>query len=269
MTLNWTTLNKLTINNSLAPWSVIQGLLSINGLDIATGDIKVTNISDSAESQLSAFDNPQTNGRGFLSFFNRWRNLSMTVYIKWTDRQNLIENIDLLRKNCYTPQVNLDWKIDWEIRRIKVNCTSFPETFNHYTVDWIKLDVWFTTLEPFWYKIDNQSTSINWQTADFREEITNQWTAVSQIVAYIIFQNSDTTELKMKVGDQEIILDETFSDNDIIKIDGEHKQVLLNNVLIDYSWIFPELKQWTNFFDFTINGTFTADVLILNKKNFI
>lgn len=269
MTLNWTTINKLTINKSLVPTSAAQGLLSINGLDIATGNIKATNISDSAESQLSAYDIPQNNGRGFLSFFNRWRNITMTVYVKWNDKADFIANIDLLRKNCYTKNSILDWKIDWEIRRIRVNCSSFPQTFNHYNIDWIKLEIWFTCLDPFWYKIDNQSTSIFQKTESFREEITNQWTATSEINAYFIFGATDTTELKMKVWDEEIILNYNFSWNEIVKIDGENKLVLVNDVSVDYSWIFPELKQWTNFFDFTIDWTFIVDVFILNKKNFV
>ncbi len=269
MTLNWTTLNKLAINKSLVPATAGQGLLSINGLDIASWNIKATNITDSAESQLSAYDIPQNNGRGFLSFFNRWRNITMTVYVKGVDKADLIKNIDLLRKNCYKSESILDWKIDGEIRRIKVNCTNFPQTFNHYNVDWIKMEIWFTCLEPFWYKIDNQSTSIFWKTSSFREEITNEWTAQSEVNAYFIFGTTDTNELKMKVGDQEIIINETLSDNDIVKVDGENKEVLINEVSVDYSWIFPELKQWTNFFDFTINWTFTVDVIILNKKNFV
>lgn len=269
MSLNWTAINTLAINKSLVPATAGQGLLSINWLDIASWNIKATNISDNAEAQLSAYDIPQNNGRGFLSYFNRWRNITMTVYVKWEDKQDLIKNIDLLRKNCFKEQSILDWKIDGEIRRIKVNCTSFPQTFNHYNIDWIKLEIWFTCLDPFWYKIDNQSTSIFWKTETFREEITNEGTAESEVTAYFIFGATDTTELKMKVWDEEIIINESLNDNDIVKIDGENKEVLINEVSVDYDGIFPQMKQWTNFFDFTINWTFIVDVIILNKKNFV
>ena len=73
----------------------------------------------------------------------------------------------------------------------------------------------------------------------------------------------------MKIWDDEIIVDHAFSNNDILKIDWENKRVYVNDVEIDYSWIFPFMTSWTNFFNFTIDWTFVCDVLILNKKNYV
>ena len=218
---------------------------------------------------MSAYDIPQNNGRGFLSYFNRGRQISMTIYVKWVSESDFIQKVDSLRKVCYTPNALLDWKRNGEVRRIKVSCTSFPQNFQHYNKDWISFDVSFTALDPFWYKLDNQSTSIFWQTGNFQEEITSDGTAESEIISYIIFQNTNTTQVKMKVWDEEIIVNHSFSDNDILKIDGEEKRVFVWNTEIDYDGIFPTLKQGTNFFNFTINGTFSADITILNKKNYI
>jgi hypothetical protein len=57
----------------------------------------------------------------------------------------------------------------------------------------------------------------------------------------------------MKINDYEITVDHTFSNNDVLKIDGENKRVYVNETSIDYSGIFPFMGNASNFFTFTIN----------------
>lgn len=267
--INTSPLNTLAINSWILPQIASSWILTLNWLDIATWNIKATNIQDDTIVNVSWYDIPQNNWRGFLSNFKRWRQIKMTVYIKWDNQSDFIANLDAFRKACFTPNANLDWKRDWIIRRIKVNCTSNPQNFNHYNVDFLKLEVSFESFEPFWYRLDNQSTSIFWQTDSFQEEVTSIWTAQSDVIAYVLFWNTDSTQVKMKIWDNEIIIDNTFWNNDILKIDWEKKRVYVNDSVIDYSWIFPFMSPWTNFFNFTINWTFSCDVLILNKKNYV
>jgi hypothetical protein len=98
-----------------------------------------------------------------------------------------LKNLDSFRKACFTKNATLDWKRDGVIRRIKVNCTSNPQVFEHYNVNFARFNVTFTSFDPFWYKIDYQSTSISGKSATFQEEITNQGTAQSDVKAYILF----------------------------------------------------------------------------------
>lgn len=267
--INTSPFNTLTLNSWEAPTTASQGVLTLNGLDIATWDIKATNIQDNAITNLSSYNIPQNHWRGFLSYFKRWRTISMTVYIKWSNESDFISNLDIFRKACFTENAVLDWKRDGVIRRIKVNCSSNPQSFQHYNIDFLRVDVTFESLDPFWYKLDNQSTNISAQTSSFQEEITAIWTAQSEVVSYLLFAATDTTQVKLKIWDDEIIVDHTFVDNDILKIDGENKRIFVNETEIDYSWIFPFMVAWTNFFTFTINWTFTCDALILNKKNYV
>lgn len=266
---NENSLNTDTINGGDIPVTATQGTLVLNWLDIASADIKATNISDTTAVNLSAYDIPQNHGRGFLSYFKRWRTIAMTVYVKWDSESDFISNLDTFRKACYTPEAKLDWKRDGVIRRIKVNCTSNPQVFQHYNNTFLKLEVTFESLEPFWYKLDKQSTTISSKTASFQEEITNEGNAQADVVAYVLFWSTNTTQVKMKINDYEITVDHTFSNNDVLKIDGENKRVYVNETSIDYSGIFPFMGNASNFFTFTINWTFTADVLILNKKNYV
>lgn len=267
--LNISWINTVAINSWKLPRAIASGVLTLNWLDIATWDIKATNIQDDTIVNVSWYDIPQNNWRGFLSNFKRWRQIKMTVYIKWANQTEFIANLDAFRKACFTPNAVLDWKKDWIIRRIKVNCTANPQIFNHYNLDFLRMEVSFESLEPFWYRLDSQSTSIFAQTASFQEEITSIWTAQSDVVSYILFWNTNSTQVKMKIWEYEIIINHTFANNDILKIDWEWKRVYVNDTVVDYSWIFPFMSPWTNFFTFTMNGTFTCDVLILNKKNYV
>lgn len=267
--INTSPLNTLPINSWETPTTAAQGILTLNWLDIATWNIKATNIQDNAIANLSSYNIPQNHWRGFLSYFKRGRTITMTVYIRWDNASDFQTNLDAFRKACFTENAVLDWKRDGEIRRIKVNCSSNPQNFQHYNIDFLRVDVTFESLEPFWYKLDNQSTNIFAKTASFQEEITAIWTAQSDVVSYILFWTTNTTQVKLKIGDDEIIVDHSFSNNDILKIDWENKRVFVNDVEVDYFWIFPFMTSWINFFNFTINGTFVCDVLVLNKKNYV
>lgn len=267
--INTSPLNTLPVNSWEIPVTAAAWILSINWFDLANANVKATNISDNAIANVSSYDIPQNHWKGFLSYFKRGRTISMTVYIKWDSVSDFQERLDAFRKACFTKNAFLDWKRDDVVRRIKVNCTSNPQSFDHYNIDFLRVQVTFVALEPFWYKLDNQSTSIFNQSSSFQEEITNIWTAQSNVVAYVLFWTTNTTQVKMKIWDDEITIDHSFSNNDILKIDWEKKRVIVWTTEIDYSWIFPFMIAWTNFFEFTINGTFTCDVLILNKKNYV
>lgn len=267
--LNTNPLNTLAVNEINAPSSVAQGLLVIGGLDISSGSYGVTDIQDLPISDVSGYDIPQNNGKGFLSSFQRGRNITMNVYISWEDKNEFIKNLDAFKKACYTENTLLEWRYDDEIRKTKVNCVSNPSVFNNYNINFIEVKVSFVAYEPFWYKDSYQSTSVFSQTADFQEEISTIGTAESEVVAYILFWATNTTQVKMEIWENEIVIDHAFSDNDILKIDGENKRIYLWGQKLDYSGIFPYMSPGQNFFKFTINGTFTCDVLILNKKTYV
>lgn len=267
--LNTNPLNTYPLNATKAPVTASQWILTLNGLDISSGSIKATNIQDNAIANVNSYDIPQNHGKGFLSYFKRGRAITMTIYIKWSSVSDFISNLDAFRKACFTENAFLDWKRDWVVRRIKVNCTSNPQVFNHYNIDFLKVQVSFEALEPFWYEIGYQSTSITDQTASFVEEISTLGTAQSDVQAYVLFETSNSTEVKMKISENEITVNHNFSDGDVLHIDGENKRVYVWETSVDYSGIFPFMWTGSNFFDFTINGTFNCDVLILNKKSYV
>ena len=267
--LNLNPINTAPLNSWGIPWTASQGVLTLNWLDISSGDIITSNIQDSPEVDLTWYNNPQNHWMGLLSYFKRARTISMTVFVKWSNETNFLKNLDSFRKACFTKNATLDWKRDGVIRRIKVNCTSNPQVFEHYNVNFARFNITFTSFDPFWYKIDYQSTSISGKSATFQEEITNQGTAQSDVKAYILFWSTNTTEVKLKINEDEITVTHSFSDNDILLIDWENKRVYVWETSVDYSGIFPYMWNWSNFFTFTIDGTFTCDALVINRKNYV
>lgn len=268
---NQNPLNNWSLNSANVPTSIEQDDFVINWFSISNENIKTFFFDDNAQVNLSASSRPQSDWSIFLSNFKEWRQIRLWVYIKWSDKSDFQSKLDELRKNIFKKNIFLDVKTDGAIRRIKVNCISSPKTLQHYNITFLRVEITFQALEPYWYLLQNQSTAIDNVTETFQEEITPIWTAPSDISAYIIFASASwTNQVKMKVWDEnELIIDHSFSENDILRIDWENSKVFVNEIEVNYSGIFPIMEVWTNFFTFTINWTFTANVLILNKINYV
>lgn len=268
--LNQNPANTNAPNTGNIPTNISQDDIVINGFSISNEFIKTFSLDDNAQVDLSAASRPQSDWSIFLSNFKTGRPIRLGIFVKGTDVADFTQKIDELRKNMFKKNVFLDHKVNWVVRRIVVNCTSSPKILQHYNITFLRIEATFQALEPYWFLLQNQSTSINNVSASFQEEITTIWSAPSDPVAYVIFNTTNTTQVKMKIWDiNEIIIDHTFSNWHILKIDGEKKEVLVNDSEIDYSWIFPIMEVWTNFFEFTINWTFNANVVILNKINYV
>lgn len=268
--LNANTLNTITLWSWTAPVSATLDDISINNFWLQNSNITVSNIQDDTITAISKFDNPQINGRWFLSNFKRGRNITMQVTISWSSKSDFLTRLDNFRKEIYKEESVLSWlKADWEYRKIKVNCISNPKVFNNYNITFLTLNLTFESLEPFWYKESYQSKNITGKTANFSEEITNQWIAVTDPNIYVIFNTATVSAFSIALWNDTITITETITDWDIVYINWKEKTVTLNWTEIDYSWIFPTMWISSNFFNYTITGTFSLDTIILNRKNYV
>jgi len=268
--LNESTLNSTTLASWSVPATASLDDVVINNLWLQNAYISVANIQDDTITEVSSFDNPQIDGRGFLSNFKRGREISMQVTIKGDSEADFLSRLDWFRKEIYKEESTLSWmRADWEYRKIKVNCTSNPKIFNHYNLTFLTMDLTFESLEPFWYKDSYQSANITWKTTNFSEEITNEGIARTDPNIYMIFNTATVTAFNIELWDNTITITETITDWDIIYINWEEKTVELNGTEIDYSWTFPEMTIGSNFFNYTITGTFNLDTIILNRKNYV
>lgn len=268
--INSNLINSIPLNTWNPPSQTLIEKVQINNLWLLNDDYKIYNISDDLEVNLNEFPIPQRNGKGFLSYFKRGRQISISLYVRWVNQDDFIQKIDKLRQECFQENSILYYqKGNFPTRQIKVNCISFPEVHEHYNINFIAVNITFTTLDPFWSELVRQTTNIWSRSINFREEVTNLWTDITLPVIYLIFTEADLTSFSVEVGENIIIIDQILVDGDVVIIDSKNTRVLLNNIEIDYDWVFPEMKKGTNFFDFTFIWTFAVKTLILNDKNYV
>jgi len=236
-----------------------------------TGNYTISNIDFDTKTDVNIFNNPIKNGVSFVSKYERSKNVSMQITVKGSDRDALISNLDELRKATYGENVNIDVKLKTgEIRRIRANCTSAPIQLQHYNCTFIQVSLSFETIEPFFYKINNQVRTRTWITGNFREEITAEGTATADLTTYIFFWTvTGTTSFSLTDQRKTITVSETFTTDDILKINGLDRSITLNDIEVDYDWEFPEIFPNTNFIDVSGNGTWGADIVFVNRKNYI
>lgn len=261
-------INWQAINTWLAPTEALFEDIQIWALWLKNNNFNVFALSDNIDTELNKFPIPQNNGRGFLSYFKRWRNIGLSLTVKWATQNEFIANMDRLRAECFKPENTLYYKKD-KRRQIKVTCTSFPKNYEHFNITFMKVDINFEALEPFWYEDTKQSTSIPTRTASYIEEITNQGTDVSQPIIYLVMESWSITATELEVWENTLIINNTLISWDVLIINSEDLTITLNWVLIDYDWTFPEMKKGANFFNFTFVWTFEIKTLILNKINYV
>lgn len=255
--------------NPLSIWE--QDDIAINGFWLQNEYIITSFLWEQNNIDFTNFDLPKTNGRGLLWYYERGKKIDLKIIVKWVDKYDFQDRLDELRKNLFIPESRLDVKYNWTIRRIKVNCLSAPKNIEHYNNTFLQLDLSFETLEPFFYDINYQTSSFLNRTANFNEEITNLWTAISETKIFLAFKTwiSWVNNIIITFWDKVMTLNETITDNDVIIINWEDKTVQINWIDVDYNWVFTPLEINSNIINFTINGVYNCDINVLNKVNYI
>ena len=268
--INNNIINTTTVNSGAEPSQAIIQDVQINNIGLIDWAYSAYWLNDSINTELNDFPIPQANGKGFLSYYKRERNISINLKIKWDTREEFLVNMDRLREECFQSQSMLYYK-RWNtpIRQIRVNCVGFPEEYQHYNINVLDTTIEFIALDPFWYEDSRQSTTIESRTSDFVEEITNKGTDMSKPIVYYVFDTANLTGLELEVWSNKIIIEESITDGDVLIINSEETEVLLNDIEIDYTGTFPEMEKWSNFFEFWFNWTFDVKTLVLNRKNYV
>ena len=153
---------------------------------------------------------------------------------------------------------------------IDVTAVSLPNVFNHYNIDFLTFEVNFQTLKPFWEEVNYTTNAFLDTTSSFQSDINNSWNASVNPFVIFVFKTwiSGTDTISVETNSKIITVNETISDNDILEINCETKEVLLNWSAIDFEWTFFEIIPWSNIVDFNINWTFDVDLNFIHKNNF-
>ena len=255
-------------------WPILESSLddiTINWFWIQNSNIHTRVFSYDNMVDLQSYNLPKRNWRGLLWYYQRGKKISLEITIKWSDQEDFFNKIDELRKYIFQEEIYLSWKVNGKYRKIKVNCIQNGIKLEHYNITFLKTTLDFETLEPYFYLEAYQSSQISWVSADVTQSISNQWTAPSDIIIYLLFWTwlSWVDTISIESWENTIAINETISDGDIIIINWEEKTVKLNDVSIDYDGVFPSIWVNTSFINFSINWTFSANIITLNKINYV
>jgi len=213
---------------------------------------------------------PQGDWDNYISSFNRWRTFEVDFAIKWATQ--II--VDILLDEMSTALSYKEWVFkflsSWVFRQINATMTSI--NISERTCVFITWTLTFQTSEPFWYNSNlEQTLTLSQTTSPFTIQVDNLW-LIALPKIYLQFKaswNIWTTSISLVLNNRTITYSGAITNNDILLIDCLNKEVLLNNVLKDYTWTFSQLNTWVNSIVISINGTFNVDCSILSRLNYL
>lgn len=248
--------------------------ISFDGFGLQNSKIIVSKINVDDTPDVDYFDVPTARADGvtFLSKYWRKRKIIISGYIKDETKALLDTAMDELKKNLRKSDSIFRYKIaDDSYRQISATMTGIKFAREHYHITHCPFTIEFETLEPFIYNSQLENSLVETVTASpLVTEISNEWSEISQPQIYLIFNSATSvTSVAFDCGGRTLTISETVTNNDVILIDALEKNVTLNGVVKDYTGTFPFFNIGTNILTFTINGTFSMDISILYRRNFL
>ena len=220
---------------------------------------------------LLTYDNPKNDWWWVLDRFYKQRTIQIKWHIIWEDAEDIENKIDSLKKALSVKTWYLDFKVNWVYRRILCSLTNSDIIDReHYDIEHWKFSLTFTALDPFrsektWS--DASFTSVN---AEINEDITNSWSEYSNpIINILVNSASSTNQIKVKIWDNEIVIDNTITTWDVVEINTAKKDCTINWNSVDFSWKFPRLEAWLNLLTVKSNWTYNYDIAVLFSKNYL
>ena len=222
--------------------------------------------------ELNNFELPNTDWLWNNSAFYRQNEFIIRWILKGENAEKLREQKDRFKKFLTEQNKILQVNFNWEIRRAHAFVLWLENLFNnqHYNINHINFELTFQIQKWYWEDIKTNSITYENITSNLQEEINNLWTYKSFPKFILNFITASwTDEIKLIMWDNQILINETIWDGDLLVIDSKEKELLFNWVPIDFDWVFPILELWLNPFAIEINWTFSCDITVQFVKTFI
>lgn len=230
-----------------------------------------TNFWNMPQTNLLTYSNPKNDWGGVLDRFYKNRVITMEWTIIASDADDLENKIDALKKALSVKTGYLQMKIWSKYRRIL--CTLTNQDIidrSHYDITRGKYKLTFTALDPFRSEKEWTSILYSWINADINEDIINEGSEYSNpIINILVNSASGVSELKNKIGENELVVNQPLQAGDIFEINAITKTVSINGVSVDFSWRFPNFESGLNTYSMDCNGTFNFDIAVLFPKNYL
>lgn len=199
-----------------------------------------------------------------LSTYNN--NLS-TYNTTWNKLYDLDNKIDEFKLRLSAPNKKLKWRVNNEIREINATC----ENIQFWTKEriYIPFEATFVSQSSFWRKVKQSSHFIeNTSSNNITADITNSLKEASPWFIFW-FKSWSITNLQITSNNIWITINQTINSWDILYVNWQTQEVLLNQVDIDYDWVFPIFNTGSNQVKIDITWTYTADINIIWQNNLI
>ena len=259
---------------SLVWWTTQQDDIVYNSYWLQNTNICVNSISYDNWHNVSSdtYSNPLTDLWWELNYYFREKIVTLTWTLKWNNAEDLNNRIDELKQVLWQNNKDLDIKVNWTIRRAKASCININSLFDrkHYNITWIPFTIQFRVVSSFFKELTMQTQSFTWLTAWYTEEITNRWTVrTNPTINILISSTTWTNQITFNIWDNTLTINKSLTASDTIIIDCVQKTVKINNIDVDYSWVFPILEVWVNSYTIWINGTVNYNITLSYFNNYL
>lgn len=254
------------------PTVSVLDAISFNGYGLQNDRICVTeaNFEDAGAAEMNTYPIPRVDGNGFLSRYWRKKTIVLKGVAKCETKEELETLIDEMKRKLYPTEGTLQYIAANGARNITATLVSASFDRKGYNITFVPFSLQFDTNEAFWYDIINESYSASAVTASYIQTVTNTGTAPAFAKVFYKFNAaSGTTSVSFKANGKTITVSGARTAGDVVEFDGETKEVFVNGVVVDYSGTFPQIIQGENLVEFTVNGTFSADVILAWRKNYL
>lgn len=221
--------------------------------------------------ELQNYNLPNTYGQGNSSNFTRNNTFEVRWVLKASSYEELTLKKDTMKSILAEQNQYLQANFGGSIRRQKAFVTDLFFDEQHYNITFVPFTLSFHLLQGYWEDVALTSVSFLGNTSTLIEEIVSNSTFLeTRPVFNIVFDSaSSTTQFSLEMGDNEVVVNETFTTNDVLIIDSRERQVKLNGVPIDFTGTFPILTRGNNSFQMSSNGTYNISLTVNYRKTFI
>lgn len=260
-------------NSSPVPVTATEDDISFAWFGLLNSTIRVHtfNPEDVGVIDYRDFPLPENDGSGFVSRRFVRKELILKGNIRGTDKADAEAQLDNFKKNIQDTEWLLKYTTQGHKRQITATCVKISIPRQGYQINVIPFEIAFSTTDSAWRKVSQQTTLYASTSASFSEELSCDGSKDSSPVIYIGFKTgiSGTNSIAFACNDRTITVGETIADEDLVIIDCKNKTVTLNGVVVDYTGTFPKFIPGSNYFDMTINGTFSADITFIYPENYL
>jgi len=252
---------------SLAEGEILSQIF-VDGFKIWNLELKAPNfiiqsLSIHTNVENNKYKNPFYDGYSFISYYLRWWTINLWITISWETKEDFMKNISSLRQELFKPNQWLFLKINWEQRKVMVNCVWNPLEFKNYNLNYLTTTIQFE-FNDFFLDLKKWQDLFFWQTWNFVANISNLGNHKTELeIVFVFLSGTNLNWLTIQWEEQFFSVSVPFQEGDILKIDNKNKLVLKNNEPVDFDGELLFLDTWTSRFDFVFDGDVKCDVFVI------